>query len=83
MFTNNSNKLITLGTSLLFPFSGFCQDQGLRESESYFSNALFVTLIVTIIFLAIIIVEFSSVFKNIEYSDFLIKKYSKKNRFNY
>ena len=78
MFTNNSNKLITLGTSLLFPFSGFCQDQGLRESESYFSNALFVTLIVTIIFLAIIIVTFSSVFKNIADSDFLIKKYSKK-----
>ena len=50
---------------MLIPAIGFCQEQPVIESASYFSNALFLTLMVTIIILAIVIVAFSNVFKNI------------------
>lgn len=76
----NLNKIKMLALALSVPTVGFCQEQAQKESSSYFSNALFLTLLVTIIVLAIVIVAFSQVFKNIAESDYLNSKYnSKKN----
>lgn len=76
----NLNKIKMLALALSVPTVGFCQEQAQKESSGYFSNALFLTLLVTIIILAIVIVAFSQVFKNIAESDYLNSKYnSKKN----
>lgn len=78
MLMNNFNKLKSLAVAMLIPAVGFCQEQTTKESSSYFTNVLFLTLLVTIIVLAIVIVAFSSVFKNIADSDYLTSKYSNK-----
>jgi cytochrome c oxidase cbb3-type subunit 3 len=78
MLMNNFNKLKTLAVAMLIPAVGFCQEQTTKESSSYFSNVLFLTLLATIIILAIVITAFSSVFKNIADSDYLTSKYSNK-----
>lgn len=74
----NLNKTKLLALALLFPAIGFCQEQASKDTSTYFSNALFLTLVTTIILLAVVIVAFSSVFKNIADSDFLTNKYGKK-----
>jgi len=74
----NLNKIKSLVAAVLLPAVGFCQDQATNESSSYFSNALFLTLLSIIIVLAIVIVAFSSAFKNIADSDFLLNKYGNK-----
>lgn len=63
------NKLKSLVVALLIPAVGFCQDEAVKETTSYFTNVLFLTLLVLIIVLAIVIVAFSGVFKNIAESD--------------
>ena len=78
MLMKNLNKLTAVGVALILPLAGFCQEQAPKESTTYFSNVLFLTLIATILILAIVIAAFSSVFKNIADSDFLINKYSTK-----
>lgn len=78
MLMNNLNKIKLLALVLLIPTVGFCQEQTAKGSSSYFSNVLFLTLLVTIIVLAIVIVAFSSVFKNIADSDYLTIKYKSK-----
>ena len=78
MLMNNFNKLKTLAVAMLIPAVGFCQEQTTKESSSYFSNVLFLTLLATIIILAIVITAFSSVFKNIADSDYLTTKYNNK-----
>jgi cytochrome c oxidase cbb3-type subunit 3 len=75
---NNFNKLKTLAVAMLIPAVGFCQEQTTKESSSYFSNVLFLTLLATIIILAMVIYAFSSVFKNIADSDYLTTKYNNK-----
>lgn len=75
---NNLNKIKSLAVIMLMPAVGFCQEQTAKGSSSYFSNVLFLTLLVTIIVLAIVIVAFSSVFKNIADSDYLTSKYANK-----
>jgi cytochrome c oxidase cbb3-type subunit 3 len=62
---------------LLFPFAGFCQDEVPAATNTYFSNVLFLTLLVIIILLAVLITAFASAFKNIADSDYLINKYKK------
>ncbi|MES2566873.1 MAG: cbb3-type cytochrome c oxidase N-terminal domain-containing protein [Bacteroidota bacterium] len=62
---------------LLVPFAGICQDGNPVNTKSYFSSALFLALLVTIILLAILIVAVSSAFKNIADSDYLINKFNK------
>jgi cytochrome c oxidase cbb3-type subunit 3 len=69
------NKIKLCFGMLLFPIMGFCQDQIPAKTTSYFSNALFLTLLVTIILLAILITALSSAFKNIADSDYLNNKY--------
>ena len=72
---NKLNKITSFGVALLFPFVGVCQEQTTQESASYFTNALFLTLLVTALVLAIVIAAFASVFKNIADSDYLTSKY--------
>ena len=78
MLMNNFNKLKTIAVAMLIPAVGFCQEQTTKESSSYFSNVLFLTLLATIIILAVVIYAFSGVFKNIADSDYLTTKYSNK-----
>lgn len=74
---NPFNKTTLFLGLLLSPFAVFSQDQMPANTNSYFSNVLFLTLLVIIILLAILISAFSSVFKNIADSDYLISKYKK------
>ena len=78
MLMNNFNKIKSLAVAMLIPAVGFCQEQTTKGSSSYFTNVLFLTLLVTIIVLAIVIVAFSNVFKNIADSDYLTTKYANK-----
>lgn len=78
MLMNNFNKIKSLALAMLLPAVGFCQEQTTKDSSTYFSNVLFLTLLATIIVLAIVIVAFSSVFKNIADSDYLTNKYANK-----
>lgn len=82
MLMKKFNKIKSLAVALLLPAVGFCQEQTSSESSTYFSNVLFITLLATIIVLAIVIVAFSSVFKNIADSDYLTNKYANKNEDN-
>lgn len=76
--TMNSLKKIQLSIVLLLaPFAGFCQGEASSNGTSYFSNALFLTLLVTIVLLAILIVALGGAFKNIADSDYLITKSKK------
>jgi len=72
------NQLKYSAIALLMPLLGFSQEQTSKSSSTYFSNALFLTLLITIIALAIVIVAFSTVFKNIADSNYLTNKYAKK-----
>lgn len=72
----NYNKLKALAFAIVLPLSAFCQDEPVKDTSTYFSNVLFITLMVTILVLAMVIVAFSTVFKNIAESDYLINRYS-------
>lgn len=74
----NFNKIKTLAVALLIPAVGFCQDDAVKETTSYFTNVLFLTMLGLIVVLAIVIVAFSGVFKNIADSDYLQNKYNSK-----
>ncbi|MCF8422862.1 MAG: c-type cytochrome [Bacteroidia bacterium] len=77
------NKNIkALALAMLLPVAGFCQEQAVKETSTYFSNVLFITLLATAIVLAIVIVAFAGVFKNIADSDFLTNKYGNKSNNN-
>ncbi len=82
MLMNNYNKIKSLAVAMLIPAVGFCQEQTTKGSTSYFTNVLFLTLLVTIVVLAVVIVAFGSVFKNIADSDYLTSKYSNKKEDN-
>jgi len=73
---HNKNRtwLILLSVSPLLSFS-----QGVTpEGDTYFSNALFNTLLGTIIFLLIILVVLTQSLKNIAQSDFIIRQQKEK-----
>jgi len=72
---NQFNKITSFALAFLLPTIGVCQNQARQESATYFTNALFLSLLVTAVILAIVIVAFSSVFKNIADSDYLTNKY--------
>jgi cytochrome c oxidase cbb3-type subunit 3 len=74
----NFNKIKSLAVALLIPAVGFCQDEAVKETTSYFTNVLFLTMLGLIVVLAIVIVAFSGVFKNIADSDYLQNKYNSK-----
>lgn len=77
MIMNHLNKIQFIFILLLVPFAGFCQGEVFSNSTTYFSNALFLTLLVTILLLAILIVALGGAFKNIADSDYLIVKFKK------
>lgn len=71
------NKLIKIkavALSILLPAIGLCQGEAAANSDTYFSNALFNTLLAVVILLLIIIMAVSNVVKNVANSDFLDKK---------
>lgn len=68
------NKLKAVVISMLLPTFMFCQNQAAANSQTYFSNALFNTLLGVILLLLIIIIAFSNAIKNVADSDFLDKK---------
>ena len=74
----NFNKIKSLAVALLIPAVGFCQDEAVKETTSYFFNVLFLAMLGLIIVLAMVIVAFSGVFKNIADSDYLQNKYGSK-----
>ena len=71
----NNSRFITLGLMAL-PVLSFAQENEVA-SVSYFSNALFNTLMCVIILLAIIIMALSGVLKNITGSDHFIQRLKK------
>lgn len=73
------NKLKAVVVSLLFPAIAFCQTETTTSTQTYFSNALFNTLLGVVVLLLIIIISFSNAIKNIADSDFLDKKLKAEN----
>ncbi len=71
----NKSRFITLGLMAL-PFLSVAQENEVA-TVSYFSNALFNTLICVIILLAVIIMALSGVLKNITGSDLFIQRLKK------
>lgn len=74
---NAITKLKSLAITLLFPTIAFSQEDAPVVTTSAFTNPLFLTLLVISIVLAIVIVAFSYVFKNIAESDYLTSKLKK------
>ncbi|MES2131201.1 MAG: cbb3-type cytochrome c oxidase N-terminal domain-containing protein [Bacteroidota bacterium] len=73
------NKTIVLGL-LFLPMFNYAQENNMAASNtSYFSNALFNTLLALIIGLLIVIYALSQTLKNIADSDYLINKATKNN----
>lgn len=77
-FINRKNS-ITAICLLALPMISFAQETEVASTTTYFSNALFNTLLVVSILLAILIVALSGVLKNISSSDWLINKDKQKN----
>lgn len=75
---NKLNKIKATALALALPFIGLCQ-QAEASNNTYFSNALFNTLLGIIILLLIIIVAFSNVVKNVADSDFFDKRVKEEN----
>lgn len=63
---------------LMLPMITFAQEGGVVSTSTYFSNALFNTLLVVSILLAILITALSGVLKNISSSDWIFEKDKKK-----
>jgi cytochrome c oxidase cbb3-type subunit 3 len=73
----NRNKIITMGL-LFLPMLNYAQEATAQaNSISYFSNALFNTLLVLMIVLLIVIFALGQTLKNIADSDYLINKETK------
>ncbi len=75
---NKVNKIKATALALVLPFIGMCQEAG-SSNNTYFSNALFNTLLGIIILLLIIIIAFSNVVKNVADSDFFDKRMKEEN----
>lgn len=62
----------------LMPLANFAQEQQAEPSNtSYFSNALFNTLLVSIILLMVLVLVLTNVLKNLTHSDYFINKFIK------
>lgn len=76
----NRNKTITMGL-LFLPMLNYAQEASAPAgSTSYFSNALFNTLLVLIIVLLIVIFALGQTLKNIADSDYLVNKSNKEKK---
>ncbi len=72
-FINRKNS-ITAICLLALPMISFAQENEVAPTATYFSNALFNTLLIVSILLAMLIVALSGVLKNISSSDWLLNK---------
>lgn len=77
MTPKNKNKFIFL-VLLFLPIINFAQDANVSNSLSYFSNALFNTLLTLIIVLLIVVIALTQALKNIASSDYILNKFNKK-----
>ncbi len=68
-----------LAMLLVVPFLASAQEEAKVVSTTYFSNALFITLLVVILVLLILILAMASVFKNLTQSNYFQEKYKAKN----
>lgn len=75
--THLSNKPLMLLLAIMSPFALLAQAQDVSHSSSYFSNALFNTLLVVILLLGIMVVALGGALKNVINSDFFIEKQKK------
>lgn len=71
---NNKRNILTALCLLALPVVSLAQETGATPTISYFSNALFNTLLVTSILLAVLVMALSGVLKNISSSDALLSK---------
>lgn len=74
---NKKNGMIAICLMVL-PLVTYAQENVANQTTTYFSNALFNTLVVTVILLAALIVALSSALKNISSSDWLVERYKRK-----
>lgn len=72
--SQHNKKALAFAALSLLPFIGMAADGQEVQSVSYFSNALFNTLLVIIILLAIMVTTLSRALKNIASSDLFIEK---------
>ena len=72
------HKIQAAAVLMLLPILGVCQNNT-ATNDTYFSNALFNTLLGIILLLLIIIVAFSNVVKNVADSDYFDKKIKNEN----
>ena len=72
----NKNK-IWLSGLIFLPLHNFAQEKILESDTSYFSNALFNTLLVLIIVLLIVVLALGQTLKNIAQSDYVINRNKK------
>lgn len=70
----NKQRLLTVLFTLGLPIIALAQDEESLKQSSYFSNALFNTLWIACLLIAILIVALSGVLKNISNSDFIADK---------
>jgi cytochrome c oxidase cbb3-type subunit III len=74
---NNLRKALVLAVIFVLPKLCFSQQTGQQAGQTYFSNALFNTLILIIIVLAIMIVGIGNALKNVVASDMFREKIKK------
>ncbi len=77
IFMKHLTKTKALAILFLLPFIGFCENSA--GNSTYFSNALFNTLLGIILLLLIIIIAFSTVVRNVADSDYFDKKIKSEN----
>ena len=78
----NNAKIIKqtcLAVMLAAPFISFAQEEVQPATTTYFSNALFDTLIVAILLLLVLIVAMSNILKNLTQSEYFQEKHKTKN----
>ena len=73
-FTKNT---IWFAGLFLMPLANYAQESGMVDSKSYFSNALFITLLIVIIGLLLVIIGLTSALKNISQSEYVQTKFKK------
>jgi cytochrome c oxidase cbb3-type subunit III len=73
MKSRTANYRKWVGVFTAFPFISFASQGQILSGETYFSNSLFITLLIVIILLLIINVALTQALKNIANSDYVVK----------
>ncbi len=75
---NLNKNTIWLAGLLFAPLANYAQEIESASTKTYFSNALFNTLLVIIIVLLLVVIGLSSALKNIAHSEYIQDKFKKK-----